>query len=157
MKYFLITGSAGLIGSECSEFFIKKGFKVLGLDNNSRKRFFGHSGSINVRKNQLNEMNDYLHFNVDIRNKKKVEEIFIEFNKKINCIIHCAAQPSHDYGKNYPIIDFNVNGESGRYTNYLCVYGKAGEPRLKCDDTIKKLKVAGRGTYVCIKCQKKYS
>ena len=55
------------------------------------------------------------------------------------------------------IIDFNVNGESGRYTNYLCVYGKAGEPCLKCDDTIKKLKVAGRGTYVCTKCQKKYS
>ena len=55
------------------------------------------------------------------------------------------------------IIDFNVNGESGRYTNYLCVYGKAGEPCLKCNDRIEKLKIAGRGTYVCTKCQKKYS
>ena len=55
------------------------------------------------------------------------------------------------------IIDFNVNGESGRYTDYLCVYGKAGEPCLKCNDRIEKLKIAGRGTYVCTKCQKKYS
>ena len=31
------------------------------------------------------------------------------FKKKICLIIHCAAQPSHDYGKNYPILDFNVN------------------------------------------------
>ena len=23
--------------------------------------------------------------------------------------MHCAAQPSHDYGKNFPIIDFNIN------------------------------------------------
>ena len=55
------------------------------------------------------------------------------------------------------IIDFNVNGESGRYTNYLCVYGRADELCLKCNNKIKKLKVAGRGTYVCIKCQKKYT
>ena len=34
---------------------------------------------------------------------------FSENIKKISIIIHCAAQPSHDYGKNYPIIDFNVN------------------------------------------------
>ena len=26
-------------------------------------------------------------------------------------IIHCAAQPSHDYGKDYPILDFKVNAE----------------------------------------------
>ena len=72
VKYILITGSAGLIGSECSEFFVKKGFKVLGLDNDSRKKFFGTSGSTNTRRRQLNQMKDYQHFNVDIRNKKKV-------------------------------------------------------------------------------------
>ena len=29
--------------------------------------------------------------------------------KQISLIIHCAAQPSHDYGKDHPVIDFNVN------------------------------------------------
>ena len=29
--------------------------------------------------------------------------------KKISLIIHCAAQPSHDYGKKFPFLDFHVN------------------------------------------------
>ena len=82
MKYILITGSAGLIGSECSEFFVKKGFKVLGLDNNSRKKFFGSSGSTNIRKKQLNQMKDYQHFNVDIRNKKRLRKFLLILKRK---------------------------------------------------------------------------
>ena len=37
MKFILITGASGLIGSECSEFFLDRGFKIIGIDNNSRK------------------------------------------------------------------------------------------------------------------------
>ena len=40
MKIALITGSCGLVGSEASLFFSKKNFKILGIDNNSRKFFF---------------------------------------------------------------------------------------------------------------------
>jgi len=54
------------------------------------------------------------------------------------------------------IIDFSVNGESGRYVNYLSVYGRSKESCLKCKTKIEKLKVAGRGTYVCSKCQRVY-
>ena len=61
--------------------FVKKGFKVLGLDNDSRKKFFGTLGSTNTRKKQLNQMKDYQHFNVDIRNKK-VEKNFVNFKRK---------------------------------------------------------------------------
>ena len=82
MKYILITGSAGLIGSECSEFFVKKGFKVLGLDNDSRKKFFGSSGSTNNRKKQLTQMKDYQHFNVDIRNKKRLRKFLSILKRK---------------------------------------------------------------------------
>jgi CDP-paratose 2-epimerase len=38
-----------------------------------------------------------------------LEKIFKNFKKNISLIIHCAAQPSHDYGKDFPILDFNVN------------------------------------------------
>ena len=41
MSLVLITGSCGLVGSESSVFFSEKGFDVLGIDNNSRKSFFG--------------------------------------------------------------------------------------------------------------------
>ena len=37
------------------------------------------------------------------------KSLFKKYKNKISVIIHCAAQPSHDYGKNYPFLDFNVN------------------------------------------------
>ena len=109
MKYILVTGSAGLIGSECVEFFLKKGHKVLGLDNNSRRKFFGKEGSILERRNQLLIYKDYKHFNLDIRNEKKIEEIFSEYKSKIKCIIHCAAQPSHDWAIKDKVLDYEIN------------------------------------------------
>ena len=46
MALVLITGSCGLVGSESSYFFSQKGFDILGIDNNSRKSFFGKDGDI---------------------------------------------------------------------------------------------------------------
>ena len=44
MKAALITGSCGLVGSESVDFLHKKKFRVLGVDNNLRKHFFGKDG-----------------------------------------------------------------------------------------------------------------
>ena len=41
-----------------------------------------------------------------------MEKIFKKFKKDISLIIHCAAQPSHDYAKNFPFLDFDVNAKS---------------------------------------------
>ena len=54
------------------------------------------------------------------------------------------------------IIDFSVNGESGKYTNELKVYGKNNSKCYHCNNKIIKIRVAGRGTYICQKCQKNY-
>ena len=110
MSIVLITGSNGLVGSESVNFFSKKGFDVVGIDNNLRKFFFGNEASTIWLKNSLIKQNKkYQHFSIDIRNYTALEKIFKKFKKNISLIIHCAAQPSHDYGKNHPIIDFNVN------------------------------------------------
>ena len=58
--------------------------------------------------------------------------------------------------KGTTIIDFSVNGESGKYSDQLRVFGKDGKPCLKCGHTIKKMRVGGRGTYICKKCQLRY-
>jgi len=106
----IITGSAGLVGSEASKFFIKKNFKVLGIDNNLRKFFFGKSGSTNWNKNKLIEdYQNYEHHNFDIRNKNKLTKIFSKYKDNIKVIIHCAAQPSHDWAYKNPLLDFDVN------------------------------------------------
>ena len=110
MSIALITGSSGLVGSEAVNFFSKKGFDVLGIDNNLRKFFFGKDGSTLWNKNKLLKNNkNFKNFNCDIRSYDNLEKIFKKYSKKISLIIHCAAQPSHDYGKNFPVIDFNVN------------------------------------------------
>ncbi len=110
MSVVLITGSSGLVGSESVNFFCKKGFDVIGIDNNLRRFFFGSDGStLWVRNSLLKKNKRFKNYNVDIRNYEKLSKIFQKYKKQISLIIHCAAQPSHDYGKNYPIIDFNVN------------------------------------------------
>tara|TARA_B100000795_G_C22791076_1_gene436961 strand:- start:193 stop:1248 length:1056 start_codon:yes stop_codon:yes gene_type:complete len=110
MSVVLITGSSGLVGSESVNFFSKKGFDVIGIDNNLRKFFFGNEGSTDKIKNNLLKNNKkFKSFNTDIRSYTSLEKIYKIYKKNISLIIHCAAQPSHDYGKNFPILDFNVN------------------------------------------------
>lgn len=45
-------------------------------------------------------------------------------------------------------------GKKGNFTNLLQVYGRQGEACLVCASEILKLKLAGRGTHYCPKCQK---
>ena len=110
MSIVIITGSSGLVGSEAVNFFCDKGFEVIGIDNNLRKFFFGRDGSTLWIKNNLIKRNQkFKNFNIDIRNFNGLEKIFKKYRKNISLIIHCAAQPSHDYGKKFPVLDFNVN------------------------------------------------
>ncbi len=110
MSIAIVTGSSGLVGSETVNFFCDKGFDVIGIDNNLRKFFFGKNGSTSWIKSKLIKRNkNFFNYNVDIRNFDKLNSIFRKYSKKISIIIHCAAQPSHDYGKKYPFLDFNIN------------------------------------------------
>ena len=72
----LITGSSGLVGAEAVIFFSKKNFEIIGIDNNFRKFFFGKSASTNQVKKKLSKIDNFNHFNVDIRSSKKLSNIF---------------------------------------------------------------------------------
>jgi CDP-paratose 2-epimerase len=68
MGIALITGSAGLIGSEAARFFHEQGFDVYGIDNNLRKYFFGNDGSTEWKKKELlMSLRNYRHSELDIR------------------------------------------------------------------------------------------
>lgn len=47
----------------------------------------------------------------------------------------------------------NVLGQEGGYQNHFLVYGREGEMCKNCGGIIKKIKLGGRGTYFCEKCQ----
>ncbi len=110
MNVALVTGSAGLVGSEAIKFFSKKGFKTVGIDNDMRKDFFGQDASTDWNRRILEQsIPDYTHFDIDIRDNQKIENVFKRYNSDIAILIHCAAQPSHDWAAKSPFTDFTVN------------------------------------------------
>lgn len=110
MNICVITGSAGLIGSEAVNFFADKFDLIVGIDNNLRKYFFGNEGSIEWNKNRLqNTVSNYKHCDLDIRDRTAMETLFKEYNTDINLVLHTAAQPSHDWAAKEPFTDFSVN------------------------------------------------
>lgn len=110
MKIALVTGSAGLIGSEAVAFFADKFDLVVGIDNNMRQYFFGADGSTEWNRNRLAEAYaNYQHRPADIREVAQLETIFREYGTDIKLVLHTAAQPSHDWAAREPFTDFGVN------------------------------------------------
>jgi formamidopyrimidine-DNA glycosylase len=56
--------------------------------------------------------------------------------------------------KGATIDDFrHVDGARGSFQDRFLVHRRAGEPCPRCGNTIRKIVVGGRGTYVCERCQ----
>ncbi len=104
----LVTGSGGLIGSESVRFFSAKGAEVIGIDNNKRAYFFGPMGDISKNIESLSTIESFSNFNIDITDRHALSKLFQE-NGPFDLIIHTAAQPSHDWAKKDPQMDFNIN------------------------------------------------
>jgi len=110
MDIAVITGSSGLIGSEAVRFLSGKGLKIVGIDNDLRKYFFGDEASTVWNRDILiKEVPEYEHQNIDIRDRAALEKLFSKYNTDIKLIIHAAAQPSHDWAATDPFTDFEVN------------------------------------------------
>lgn len=97
----LVTGSFGLVGSEAVRFYLERGADVIGVENNMRRYFFGEGGSV---ENNVIEHPRYKHYEIDIRHAALLFEFY-----KPDAVIHCAAQPSHDWAAKEPLTDFGVN------------------------------------------------
>jgi len=106
----LVTGSAGLIGSETVKRFAAEGLRVVGIDNDLRKVFFGEEASTRKTRDALiANVPDYEHHEIDIRDAPAVNETFKQYGRTLKAIVHTAAQPSHDWAARDPQMDFTVN------------------------------------------------
>ena len=111
MSVAIITGSAGLVGSEASAFFARQGMDVVGIDNDMRRRFFGDEASTRWNRARLErDLGErYEHVELDIRDDAAIDAHFAKYHGAIDLVIHTAAQPSHDWAAREPMTDFAVN------------------------------------------------
>jgi CDP-paratose 2-epimerase len=110
MSVAIVTGSAGLIGSETVRRFAMEGFQVAGIDNDMRSRFFGASAStIPTRQRLEADVSSYEHYDLDIRDADSMDNLFGRFGRDVSVVVHTAAQPSHDWAAREPLTDYSIN------------------------------------------------
>lgn len=117
----LVTGSSGLIGSSVVQDLCGKGYQVIGVDNDSRSRYFGPNASTLRNRDRLQRLfpDKFIPINVDVTDVDKIDRLVRSFHPGI--VAHTAAQPSHDWaGKSTKNIrrDFLVNAWGS--VNLLC-------------------------------------
>jgi CDP-paratose 2-epimerase len=100
----LVTGGAGLVGSECCKLFSEKSWKVISVDNYMRGKLFGDEGNTKRVMVELLKNYDIEHYEIDFRDEKILPLI-----KEVDAIVHTAAQPSHPKSIGIPIEDFQIN------------------------------------------------
>lgn len=111
MSIAIVSGSAGLIGSEACIHFASLGLTVIGIDNDMRSNFFGQEASTDWNRRRLEKLlgEKYSHKNFDIRDSGTLNKLFKYYNKDVVLVIHAAAQPSHDWAAREPLTDFTIN------------------------------------------------
>ena len=103
----LVTGGIGLIGSACCELFLNEGHEVISVDNNTRKVLFGKDADnkLNLEESGISNNKKLELIDGDIRDKDTMANII----KKVDAVVHLAAQPSHPKSLEIPIEDFQIN------------------------------------------------
>ncbi len=110
MQTIIVTGSAGLVGSETVRRFSRDGWQVVGIDNDMRAEFFGSEASTGkVRDHLVANIPAYQHHQLDIRDANALNDLFRDNRGSIAAVVHTAAQPSHDWAARDPQTDFAVN------------------------------------------------
>ena len=110
MSVAVVTGSSGLIGSNTVQFLAQQGFDVVGIENDMRAYFFGDEASVNwVTEGLSKSIKNFTSHAADIRDQDQIDKIFKGLGTEIQLVVHCAAQPSHDWAAREPMTDFSVN------------------------------------------------
>lgn len=110
MTVAIVTGSGGLVGSEAVRHLVDDGYEVIGIENDMRARFFGDDASTaSVTAELERDLAEFRSLEIDVRDVDAVERVFKEHAARLELVIHCAAQPSHDWAANSPQTDFSIN------------------------------------------------
>lgn len=109
MAVCLVTGCLGLIGSEAVRQFHAEGYKVVGIDNNSRKSFFGEEGNNETTLDDFFDLREFEFIPADLRNYDAIKSVFETYGTSIEIVIHTASLPAHDTCDLNPYLAYSVN------------------------------------------------
>ncbi|MCM8800302.1 MAG: GDP-mannose 4,6-dehydratase [Candidatus Omnitrophica bacterium] len=103
----LITGGAGLVGSHCAEYFARKKYKVIILDNLMRSKLFGYNKkSVEYNWNYLAKFKNIKRILGDVRN---IQDVKRALGRGVDVVIHTAGQPGVPSSVRIPKEDFSIN------------------------------------------------
>ena len=94
----LITGSCGFIGYHLSKFYLKKGIKVIGIDN------LNNYYDVSFKKKRLSLLKknkNFKFFKIDLKNENSLNKLGSNKNK-IQFIFHLAGQAGVRYSLKNP-------------------------------------------------------
>ncbi len=112
MAVAIVTGSSGLIGSSAVQVLSDNGLEIVGVDNDMRSYFFGEQASTAWNTESLTaKVPGFTHVAADIRDRDAMSALIRKYGKNLTAVVHCAAQPSHDWAAKEPFVDFSVNAE----------------------------------------------
>ncbi len=74
----------------------------------------------------------------------------IKLYSELRRILAMAIAKGGSTDRNY----VDAKGKKGSYLNFAQVFRREGQPCPRCGTIIEKIRVAGRGTHVCPRCQK---
>src|SRR3989344_2989704 len=69
---------------------------------------------------------------------------------ELRTVLNLSIKKGGSTDRNY----VNAEGKKGSYISFAQVFRREGQPCLRCGVTIVKIRVAGRGTHICPRCQK---
>ncbi len=106
-KRVLVTGGAGLVGSHTAEYYAKKDYEVIVLDNLMRSQLFGYDKqSVEHNWNYLEKYRNIKRIKGDIRNEEDVRKAM---GDGVDIIAHTAGQPGVPSSVRMPKEDFSIN------------------------------------------------
>lgn len=83
-----------------------------------------------------------------IVNKLSLQK-FKTLHKELIFVLKLAIEKGGSSDRNY----VNAKGKKGSYMNFARVFRREGQKCPRCETTIIKIRVAGRGTHICPHCQ----